>query len=209
MKRVLLACGLVLVAATLALLGTDVLRWRGHLERADVALAAGARDQGIWRPDTVLPAGVGERLLSAGDDVTFRRAVQDFRFRRSVSVDERRRGAGGERRSSVDVALVRAAVGSAAPELRSQARTFHGVLVVEEVRSTEVPPEIFLRRALADFQEAARLDPSNEAAKENVELVLRILATVQRVRAGRLPAGAGPEQGQVGRRGNVPAGRGF
>ena len=78
------ALGLVvLVLGVLLLLtGFDVLRWRGQLERGQVALAARSADPAVWEPETVLPTGVSRVALGAGEGVTYAKAVQQYELAR-------------------------------------------------------------------------------------------------------------------------------
>lgn len=187
--RIGAAAALVLVAGALAVIAVDALRWPGQLERVDVRLEAGSFGTPVEAPGTWLPASATERLLGVGEDLAFRRTVRKFRSRLYLPELERLQFGGGAQREAVGQALLRAVGSGGSPELRAQAHLLHGVLVAEEARSIEIPPETFLRRALADFAEAVRLDPAGEAAKYDVEVVLRLLDTVRRER-GKLRLGA-------------------
>jgi hypothetical protein len=189
----LVACSAILVA-----LAVDVLRWPGQLERVNVRLAAGSYGTPVQPPETWLPAGTTERLLGVGEDVEFRRTLRMYRSRRFLPELERLHFGGGAEREAIGDALLRAAAGDGSSELRAQAHVLHGVLVAEEARSIEIPPETFLRRALADFVQSVRLHPESEAARFDVEVVLRLLDTVRRERGKlRLGAHVRPERPQA------------
>lgn len=187
--RIGAAVALLLLAGGLAVLAVDALRWRGQLERVDVRLEAGSFGAPVEAPETWLPATATERLLGVGEDLSFRRTIRKFRSRLFLPELERLQFGGGAQREAVGHELVRAAGSGHSRDLRAQAHLLHGVLVAEEARSIEIPPETFLRRALADFAEAVRLDPASEPAKYDVEVVLRLLDTVRRER-GKLRLGA-------------------
>ena len=50
-----------------------------------------------------------------------------------------------------------------------------GGLLLEEARSTPSQREVFVRRAIEQFQLALTLDPSNDDAIHNLELSLKLL----------------------------------
>ena len=54
-----------------------------------------------------------------------------------------------------------------------------GVLALLEARESEAQRSVFLRRSLTELREAARLDPGNEDAKYDLELVLRLTESSQ------------------------------
>jgi hypothetical protein len=168
----------VAAAALLAVVAVDAWRWRGQLEEADVRYAAFRGDQAMWEPETVLPAAVSRDALGVADDVAFRHAVQEFRL-----ANPRRRArdlADVGRRGRVELRLGRLARTDPSRERRSLAANLRGALAFEEARGDQGGQTgVFLRRALTEFRDAIRLDPGNEAAKYNLELVLRLLQSTQ------------------------------
>ena len=72
-----------------------------------------------------------------------------------------------------------------------------GAVSFEEARLGGDQPTIFLRRSLTAFREAIRIDPTNEDAKYDLELVLRLLETV----SGDTSGGTGAQRGNVTARG--------
>jgi hypothetical protein len=161
-------------AAFLAVLALDALRWRGHLEDADLRYAARSGNAEMWEPDTRLPLGLTRELLAVDDDIAYRRAVQAFRV---VNVARPPRDlADVGRRGQVELRLGRLAESDRSAVRRSLAANLRGVLAFEEARNDGGgQAAIFLRRALGEFRRAIRLDPANEPAKYNLELVLRLL----------------------------------
>ncbi len=81
---------LIAGAALLVALAADVLRFDRQLRDGDAAYAA--RAEATWEPDTLLPRGITSSLLGVGDDVAFRRAVDQFWRSEPRGPDPRVRG---------------------------------------------------------------------------------------------------------------------
>lgn len=189
------ALALVAAAAALTILATDVLRWRGHLERADMRYAAGTGAPRMWEPEGSWLPGATTTLLGVADDVELRQALQRFRLARVRQAPRTQQEV--NLRSGVEAELARIGRGGGDPEQRSLAAVLRGALAFEEARTGAGQPTVFLRRSLTAFREAVRTDPVNEAAKYDVELVLRLLETV----ASDASGGTGAQRGNVTARG--------
>ena len=187
-RRQLIASVAALVAvagaAFLAVLALDALSWRGQLEEADLRYAAHSGDAAMWEPDTRLPIGLSREAVGVEDDIAFRRAVQAFRLVNPSRPPRDLADVG--RRGQVELQLGRLTGRSQSPERRSLAANLRGVFAFEEARNDQGgQTAVFLRRALREFRDAIRLDPANEPAKYNLELVLRLLqGTSQEQQAG-------------------------
>jgi hypothetical protein len=205
MRRSLLLAGALLAACAAmaaALLASDARDWRQALQSDDALLARGAAPAPeILQPDTTLPFDAAERILDVADDVEFRRALALFR--------EARRGpAGGyaqtRARGAAEAALSRVAQGGGDPRAASIAATLLGVLAFEDALPRAGRLASSPERALATFQAAIRLDPGNDAAKDDLELVLHVL----QARAARHGTGSeGSDDagaGQGGASSNLP-----
>ena len=179
-------------AVFLAALAVDVLRWRGHLEEADMRFAAQTGDAGMWEPDGWF-GGMPRELLAVEDDLAFRGAVQHFRLSRprepARTLDD------VARRSEAEAELARVGRLDASAARRSQAAILRGALALEEARPGGEQAGLFLRRSFVAFRDAVRLDPTNENAKLDLELVVQLMQTV------------GQDEGDAtgGRRGSVQA----
>lgn len=172
--RIALAAVLLVLAAFLALTARDVLAWRGQTDRAAAAVAATSPDLSVWRPRTWLPVGVSQFLLGAGDDVALGRAIQRFQLLRahnSVAVRGSRRAEIAEAELDLD----RLAAGAAKGAARSQARTLHALLLFDELRQQTANPLTVLQRTAEELQKAVREDPTNAAAKYDLEALLSII----------------------------------
>jgi hypothetical protein len=157
-----LAIGAFVVAA-------DLRAWDADLRRGDARFAT-APVRARWSSHHRLPKAPVERLLSVRDDLALRRAVQAFvvaaRTPRGFDNGDRQRRA----RAAAEAAL--ADVAADAPRAAaSQAENLLGVLVFTggRVAGGATADE----RSQAAFVAAVRLDPTNAAAKFNLELVLR------------------------------------
>lgn len=182
--------GLAIAAGVvLLLLASDLRAWRDAIRADDVRFTAGAPVDG-WRARTTLPFDAAERLLAVRDDRAFREALASFRLAQRTGIGLDNGVTQRRRRGDAESAL--AAVGG---DDASQANDLLGVLAFADVASSggSAPAE----RAQGAFATAIRLDPENEDAKYNLELLLRVLAP-HGTRAGP-NAAAGPHS--TGRRG--------
>jgi hypothetical protein len=199
MRRALIAGGgLVSIAAAVAMLvlALDVLRWRGHVEAADLRFAAATGDAEMWEPDTRLPVEASRSLLQLGDDLDYRRTVQQFRVSR-IGLPAREQN-DVARKGRVEAELARLERVDGDPHRRSLVSNLLGALAFEEAREDSGQSGVLLRRSLGSFRKAIRIDAGNDDAKYNLELVLRLL---QRVEDEGAPGGGG-------RRGTIGSGAG-
>jgi hypothetical protein len=165
---VALACAVLLV-----LTGFDAFRWRGQLERGDVALAAHSSDPGVWEPETILPTGVSRFVLGAGEGVAYARAVQQYELAR------RSRGPGFLQNPILPKAqftLLRFGQGNHRDVDRSHALTMYGVLLYGGLAAQDLSVVVILDRTIDQFRKAIQLDPDNGAAKYDLEYLLRRVA---------------------------------
>lgn len=182
------AAVLAAVAVLAALFAADVRSWPTALAKGDAVYAV-APGNATWVPSTRL-GGAAEALLGTQDDVTARRALQRYEV---AAVTPSRLDTAVELqtlRSQAQSALAR--VGGAHA---SQARTMLGILAFEESAAGAGSNEA--NEAIADFSNAVRADPQNEAAKFDLELMLRLTAA----HGSRPGAGAAHSFGRGGRRG--------
>jgi hypothetical protein len=167
------AAAVLAAAAFLLVLGLDVLRWGGQLEGADLRFAAATGNAEMWEPDTTLPTRISRSLLAVEDDLAYRRTVQLFRLSR-LGLPARDLN-DVARRGRVERELARLDRIDDDTHRRSLAANLQGVLAFEQARESSAPSDVLLRRSLDSFRRAIVLDRSNEHAKYNLELVLRLL----------------------------------
>ena len=168
--RTALGAVVLVVGVLLLLTGFDVLRWRGQLERGQVALAARSADPAVWQPKTLLPTGVSRAALGAGEGVTYAKAVQQYELAR------RSRGPGFLQNPVLPTAqftLLRFGQGDHPDVDRSHALTLYGVLLYGGLAAQDLSVVVILGRTIDQFRKAIELDPGNDAAKYDLEFLLR------------------------------------
>jgi hypothetical protein len=181
------AIALTAVAVLAALLAGDVRSWPHAFEQGDAAYAV-TPHRATWTPSTRL-GGTAASLLGSGDDVAFRRALQLYRIAQSTPD---RLDTAVELQTVRTQAETRLAAAARGPHA-SQADTLLGVLAFSESADA----------AIADFASAVRADPTNEAAKYDLELLLR-LSAAHGSRTGAGPGGSFGRGGRHGAGGGVP-----
>jgi hypothetical protein len=172
-----LALAAVAAAAFLVVLALDVLRWEDDVDRADLRYEAVAGERDMWRTDTILPARLSRDLLDVDEDIEFREVLQQFALARVRQPPREQRDLA--KRGAVEAELARLGEQSLGPERRSRLANLSGAISFEEARFDEGQRATFLRRSLAEFREAIQLDPANEDAKYNLELVLRLIQNAE------------------------------
>jgi hypothetical protein len=201
------ALGCLVLAAFLALLATDVLRWNGALQAGDIRYRATPGASGLWSAHAIGPGGLARELLGIDDDLGFRRTLRALELLKI----------GGPLNDDPKVILRRAATEAQLQTMaatggdhvrRSRAANLLGVMELATPASDPQERATLLSRAVADLQKAITLDPNNEEAKYNLEVVLRTTRGVQTAQGGTSPSGSA---GRVGARSAAsgPPGRGY
>jgi len=189
----LAAAGVCLALATIAALAAhDAGAWGSSLRAGDIALSEGGTPS--WRPQELAPLGLARRLLGVDDDLAFRRALALFRRARTgiPSFDNGLQGTA--LRVEAETELARAIRNDADTRRASVAANLLGVLSVLDATSpagSQTPIE----RSIFEFQDAIHLDPANEQAKTNLELLYQLTSPPNTPRGsvfrqGRSHAGA-------------------
>ena len=205
---VAVAC--LLLAAFLGLLAVDVARWRTTLPADDVRYRAAPERASLWSPSLLAPRRSGTRLIGVDDDLEFRRALQ---LVRASSLDDPtvsdpnlavRRTDAAELLESIivhDADLARA----------SRAANFLGALSIAAYNaapsgaSTPDRSELLVN-AIANFEQAIELDPGNDEAKYNLQIMLGrrqgLLPTEASAGRNPLPGGRGARGAGAGEPGS-------
>lgn len=203
--RLTLAVVLLAAAAFAALLAADLLGWHDALRAGDsefVRQPASAR----WSASSVLPFDPALRILDLHAQLAFRRAARSF-----VSVEAAGNGidngySESQTRGALEGVLANLAQG---PDRRldSAAENLLGILAFKDSqqRGPSAPAPVDV--SVADFESAVQLDPANQDAKFNLELLLRELLA-RGVRPGSNGSSSGPAKGHQGAGGGLP-GRGY
>ena len=176
------------LALALVLTAADVLRVPRELAADDVRFQAAPRlPRPLWDGLGFLPAEPGVRLLGARDDVAYRQTTTLFARVQPGTVNitgpalEALRG-----RAQLDVTL-RSRL-ETDPERRAKLLNLYGILTLSRFSTDAAESQQILSRGIGAFQYATEIDPSNEDALRNLEVVLR------RPDAATLPAND-PSQG--------------
>jgi hypothetical protein len=164
------------LAAFAAMAARDAGEWRNAFRAGDVEAASTARDASpSWSVAELAPFGLVRGILGVDDDLAFRRAVVLFR-RSHTGIQSFDTGLKGTAlRVQAEAALARAIRSDKDKARAGAAENMLGILAV--VDST-IPggASTPLERAIFQFQDAIHLDPSNDEAKKNLELIYQLTA---------------------------------
>jgi hypothetical protein len=175
---VALAAGVVAL-----LLAVDVGRWQSTLSRDDVRFVAAPTRTDLWQPKEVVPFHAARRLLGLGDDLFYRKTLRSFWLARPDMNPFMQTNA-DQIRSEALVSLAQFVRQSNDPARRGQAANLLGVMGLGLATTDNQAQRLrFLQFASRAFRGALTADPTNEDAKFNLELTLRLLK--------RLPTGTG------------------
>jgi hypothetical protein len=199
--RLVLAALLVVLAALAALLAADLRAWPDALRSGDARYGVSPQ-AARWHASTVLPAGVARGLLGVGDDVAARRAIRLFRlaYRAHGTLDTQLQLQGV--RAQAELALSDLAR-SRDPVRAAQASDLLGVLAFGDLASGGGANPDQADRAVSSFVNAIRLNPADEAAKVNLELVLRLFRA-HGIRTGATTGAGTHGQGRRGAGTGIP-----
>ena len=191
-KRIVLLAGsgACLAAAVLcALLARDVGGWRAALRAGDVAAADSAPGAApAWTAHAILPFGAARRLLAIDDDLAFRRAVVLFR-RAHTQIPSFDLGPEGTNlRVEAEAALARIVRSDSDRRRASVAANLLGVLALVDATTNATGTGTPIERSIFELQEAIHLDPADEQAKANLELVYQLTSGASTL-PGTTPAG--------------------
>jgi len=163
------------VAVVLVLLALDANAWKATISRDDLRFRALPTHTQLWKPSTNLPGDPASLLIGTGSTLQYRHALQYFWFSHVGNNPEVRQDAPTLRADAQDKlqALMKNGVNM---HQRSAAANLLGVLVVTTPSIANDPSAITqtLTRSAEYFQEAIAIDPGNNDANENLELVLRL-----------------------------------
>lgn len=160
------ACAVLAVAA--ALLARDVGRRHDALRAGDIAAAGGAGD---WSVDETLPFAPARRLLGLDDDLAFREALMRFRRARNRVPEFQQSAAGQTTRLEAQTALAHTIRIDRDRARASAASNLLGILSVLDAAAAARGGDNSADRAIFAFRDAVTLDPRNEQAKTNLELL--------------------------------------
>jgi hypothetical protein len=158
------------LAVVLALFARDVGRWPQAIRSGDVAAAEPARRAVAWNVDETLPFSPARKALGISDDLAFRQAALRFRLAYTRDLQLARAPNAGQARIRAETALAREIRGDSDRRRASDASNMLGILALVDA-ATAPAGNIPIDRSVFEFQDAVRLDPANEQAKSNLELL--------------------------------------
>jgi hypothetical protein len=220
----LVVCGVCVALAVLAVLTLLTVRgWQRGFVRGDARfdatpLPATVNPTGVpptlpppmrWELPSGLGARVGERLLGVRDDVAFRRALAFYRAALPNPNEQQQFEYDRElpaKRIRAQRALTAVSVDDPDPRVRSRAMNMMAILLKGSPTPTDpAQKRTQILEVIGLFRSAIKLDPANDDAKLNLELVLRDPQTEQFV--GPDPGGTAGEGQRSG--GTGEAGQGY
>jgi len=168
-------------AVVLVLVAVDARAWSATVQNDDNLFRV-APAQPDWDAGARAPFGLSERLLGTGDDVRLRRAIQAFQLARLQTTffiqDPRLQAA----KAQATLALVDVQRRGPSNRDRAIAANLLGVLAFQEARLDPSTAQTSIRRAALAFRRAILWDSTNEDAKSNLELILRLAQVANQVR---------------------------
>lgn len=199
--------GCLVLSALLVVLAVDVVRSRDALTSGDSRYATAPRQGGLWTRGSLGGATISRDVLGVDDDLQFREAVRALRLSQRDKPTDSSPGA-VLRRAKAQKLLQDVAEKDGDPVRRSRAMSLLSVLLLSTPSADQEERAAVQRAALANLQKAIALDPANDEAKYNLEVVLRRRAGVQTVQGGPTP---NPSAGQGASRGAAtgPPGKGY
>jgi hypothetical protein len=165
------AAACLAVALGSAFLARDVGRRQAALRSGDVAAAdATPTRRPSWATVQTVPFGLARRLLAVDDDLAFRRSVALFQraYRRIPSFDQSLEGIA--MRVQAETALAHELRNDRERRRASVAANLLGILAFVDA-TTAQDSSVPIERSVFEFGDAIHLDPANEQAKANLELV--------------------------------------
>lgn len=173
-----------------------------EIRRSDAAFRADPRRDDLWQVER--RASVVRRLLESEDDVAYRRASRLFellrrRGRNPYDFDAR------AFRADAQLALVEARQTGLPKPVQSNAANLDAIMIVEEAIGDPRNGPALFERALEGFRRSIALDPANEEAQFNLELLIRLLEPNQvrlQIRWNVNPPGRGVAGARAVRRGH-------
>jgi hypothetical protein len=200
-----LALGLVAFAALAALLAADLLGGRSAVRRGDRQFALSPASAS-WRASTVLPFDPAGRIVDSDSDLAFRRAAQAFEAVAAAGRGFDNGVSEAAARGEVEADLAASSRSGSGARV-SAADNMLGILAFADSQRTGPNAPAPVEQAVGDFQAAVRADPSNDTAKDNLELLLHELVA-RGTRRGSNGTAGGPSHGRRGAGGGI-TGRGY
>jgi hypothetical protein len=186
--RVLAGVAALAVAAPLALFASDVLAAQSTMKRDDLRFRVSPDARGLWKVEGRTLSL--KSLLRLEDDLAWRVAAQRFqlsRARANIAYDPTRKSS----RAETQAGLASAETHELTARQSSALANFSAILAYEEAVGDPQNGPALLRKSTDEFRRAIRLEPANEEAKFNLELLLRLVESEEQQRRDQAGAGTG------------------
>jgi hypothetical protein len=194
------------IATLLVLFALDARAWQTSVRRDDIRFRAILDHGGLWKPATILPGDPAGAALGTHDALAWRHALQSFWYTH-IGANPQAQQDLPKLRARAQAQLLDLMSSAKTPAERSGAANLLGVLVITTPISagSQTAQIQVLKQSIQYFQQAVELDPADAAAKQNLELVLRV------TRPGKGPIGKDAHAGfGFGRgHGNTLVGNGY
>ena len=155
------------------LLAHDVGSWQDGLNTSALQFQASPEAPVSTTASTILPSGWSADVLAVGSDRDWLHALQEFAVVRQSTARLNVLGPGAYKLLNSGEAALRPETQDTDPSRASQAYNLLAALTFREALTGTGIVHNLVQTTLADLQSALRLDPDNEQARENFELVLR------------------------------------
>ena len=184
MKRIagMTALAVALVAGVvLLLLAQDVRAWHTKIVRATAQTTKHPASPWSTSANTVLPHFASANLLGVNRNRKWLDAIQVFSYAYQQTENLDTLGASGYELLLLGEARLKPLTQDPDPVRASQAFNLLAVLVFRQAYPGSGVDAGLVGNGVIDLQNAVRLDPHNELAKENLELALRTASATQNV----------------------------
>ncbi|MGH2971454.1 MAG: hypothetical protein ACRDLE_04870 [Gaiellaceae bacterium] len=172
------------IATLLVLFAIDARAWQSSVRRDDMRFRALLDHGNLWKPATILPGDPAGRVLQTSDTVAWRHALQSFWYTH-IGANPQSQQDLPKLRAKAQAQLLDLTTSAKTPAERSSAANLLGVLVITTPISagSQTAQIQVLKQSIQYFTQAVELDQGDTAAKQNLELVLRV------TRPGKGPIG--------------------
>jgi hypothetical protein len=175
-------------AVVLVLLAVDAHAWSSRFAADDLRYRHDASEPGLWHVHDLSPFGLDRSVLGIADDITYRRALRDFRLARATEL------LGGRQEMTNRVAALIDLTGAVQSRLdpvrRSQLENLLGVLGFGLSSQDIGQRTTFFNNGISALRAAIVLDPANNNAFFNLDYALHQLTGHSQLEApGNAPFG--------------------
>lgn len=203
--RIGVAVLLLVLATFVVLLASDLHAWQQAVRAGDTRFVQSPA-RATWTTSPIIPFRLAEGILGLSSQIAFREAAQSFVVVKAAGNGLDNGYTESRTRGVLEAELAQLARGSNRAR-DSQADNLLGILAFIDSQENGPTGPAPVQRSVGDFQAAVQLDPTNDEAKFNLELLLRELVA-HGERSGSNGSTSGPARGHTGAGAGTP-GRGY